>query len=340
MGGLSRRTQVRIKFAGDTTGTSIRVLINVPAKKRGPVPALLYLSFMPNILVQDEPGIDEGLAWSAALKAQIPDREATKVGTFNAKSIVERGYALVTVYYGDIYPDFHHGNAHGVPRLFGGGLKPRAPNEWGAIGAWAWGLSRIMDYLVTDPQIDSKRVALAGVSRLGKSVLWAAAQDKRFAAVIPWLSGEGGAAISRRFYGETIADLVNPARYDYWYAPRYADYAFDVGKLPVDGHMLLAMIAPRPVLQIVGTKDTWSDPRGEFVAAQAAEEVWRLYGKSAKATTYPAPDKPALGTMSFLLHEGEHTTLPIDYKAIADFLDLHFRKPKPQLPQVEIDTRH
>lgn len=329
MGGLSRRTQVRIRFEDDATGLALRVLINVPAQAKSPAPTLLYLSFMPNVLIQDEPGIDEGTAWSAALKAQLPDREATKVGTFDAKSFVERGYGVATIYYGDIYPDFDHGNAYGVPRLFGPAPKERAANDWGAIGAWAWGLSRVMDYLETDSQIDSKRVAVAGVSRLGKATLWAAAQDQRFAAVIPWLSGEGGAAISRRFYGETVADLTNPARYDYWYAPRYADYAFDVDALPVDGHFLLAMSAPRPVLQIVGTKDTWSDPRGEFASAQAAEAVWKLYGKSSAAKTYPAPDQPALGDMSFLLHEGPHTTLPIDYRVIADFLDLHFGKPTP-----------
>jgi PelA/Pel-15E family pectate lyase len=326
MGGLSRRTQVRIKFEGDTTGIVMRVLINVPAQAKGPVPTLLYLSFMPNIQIQDEPGIDEGMAWSATLKARVPDREATKVGTFNARSFIERGYGLATIYYGDIYPDFDHGNAYGVPRLFGSAPDSRTASEWGAIGAWAWGLSRVMDYLETDSQIDRKRVAVAGVSRLGKATLWAAAQDQRFAAVVPWLSGEGGAAISRRFYGETVADLTNPTRYDYWFAPRYADYAFNVAALPVDGHMLLAMSAPRPVLQIVGTKDTWSDPRGEFVAAQAAKAVWELYGESTTASAYPAPDQPALGDMSFLLHEGEHTTLPIDYRVIADFLDLHFDK--------------
>lgn len=327
MGGLSRRTQVRIRFEGDTTGLAIRVLLNVPAKATTPVPTLLYLSFMPNILIQDEPGIDEGSAWSGVLKAPVPDREATRVGTFDAKSFVERGYGIATVYYGDIYPDFDHGNSLGVPTLFAAAKKKRATDEWGAVGAWSWGVSRVMDYLMTDSQVDHQRVALAGVSRLGKATLWAAAQDQRFAVVIPWLSGEGGAALSRRFYGETVADLTNPARYDYWFAPRYADYAFNVNALPVDGHMLLAMIAPRPVLQVVGTKDTWSDPRGEFDSAQAAEAVWKLYGKSAAARSYPAPDAAALGDMSFFLHEGEHKTLPIDYPVIADFLDLHFGKP-------------
>jgi PelA/Pel-15E family pectate lyase len=329
MGGLSKRTQVRIRFPGHPDVGPIRVLLNTPAKAKGPVPTLLHLGFSPNVLVLDEPGVDEGMAWSAALKARVPDRDATKVGGFDAKGFVERGFGVAMVYYGDIYPDFDHGDAHGVPALFGPAPKTRAADEWGAIGAWAWGLSRVMDWMQTEPAVDGKKVALSGVSRLGKAALWAGAQDQRFAMVIPLLSGEGGASISKRFYGETVADLTNPARYDYWFAPRYADYAFDVADLPVDGHMLLAMIAPRPVLQIVGTLDTWSDPRGEYVAASAAQSVWKLYGKTKLApAAYPTPDKPALGDMGFLLHAGEHTTLPIDFRTMADFMDLHFGKPR------------
>lgn len=326
MDGLAKRTQVRIKFPEHPDSPVVRVMLHTPAKASGPVPTVLYLSFIPNIQITDAPGVDEGMAWSAALKARVPDREATRVGAFDAKTFVARGYGIATVYYGDIYPDFDHGNTLGVPTLFGAKTGKRSANEWGAIGGWAWGLSRIMDWLVTEPAVQGDKVAVAGVSRLGKATLWAAAQDQRFAAVIPWLSGEGGASISRRNYGETVADLTNPSRYDYWYAPRYQDFAFKVNELPVDGHLLLAMAAPRPVLQIVGDEDTWSDPKGEWVSAEAAEEVWKLYGKSLAADTYPASDKPALGDMSFLLHKGGHTTLPIDFTTIADFLDLHFGK--------------
>jgi hypothetical protein len=99
-----------------------------------------------------------------------------------------------------------------------------------------------------------------------------------------------------------------------------------VNSLPVDAHMLIAMIAPRPVLQIVGEEDTWSDPRGEYEASKAAAPVWQLYGKTTPLDAYPTPDQPALGDMSFLMHKGGHATLPADFRAIADFLDLHFGK--------------
>ncbi len=330
MGGMSRRTQARIRFPDHPEGPVIRVLVNVPANAKGPVPTLLHISFTPNVLLFDEPGIDEGLAWNPALEARIPDREAAVLKDIDPKHFLERGYGIATVYYGDIEPDFDHGGKYGVRSLFKTDGK-RKPDEWGAIGAWAWGLSHVMDYLQTVPAVDAKQVALSGVSRLGKTVLWAAAQDKRFAMVIPIVSGEGGAAISRRHFGETIADLTNPARFDYWYAPRYADYAFNVNALPVDGHMLLSLIAPRPVLQIVGKSDTWSDPRGEWAAAQAAEPVYTLCGKTGvKGKDYPEPNKPLLNDMGFFVHDAGHTVLPADFAVMTDFMDRHFAKRAPQ----------
>lgn len=322
--GLAKRTQVRIEFP-EADDLRIRVLLMTPADAEGPVPTLLYLSFTPNVMLLDEPGIDEDLAWSGALEAQVPDRDATRLGAFNVRKLIENGYGVAHVYYGDIYPDFDHGNALGVTKLFGGDGNPREPDEWGAIGGWAWGLSRVMDYLQTAPAVDGDKVTLAGVSRLGKATLWAAAQDERFAAVIPWLSGEGGAAISRRNYGETVADLTNPKRYDYWFAPRYQDYAFKVDELPVDGHMLLAMLAPRPTLLITGNEDTWSDPMGEWVSAHQAKSVWELYGLAGPAVGEAPPlAQPVWGDLSYFMHEGKHTVLPADYDVIVEFLDRTF----------------
>jgi PelA/Pel-15E family pectate lyase len=327
MGGLSRRTQVRIHFSGEPDSPVIRVLLNVPAAATRPVPTLLYIGFSPNVLVFNEAGIDEGMVWHPVLKARVPDRDMFPFPGFDAGVFLRRGYGIATVYYGDIDPDFDHGGRYGVRSLFGKPSAKRRPDEWGSIGAWAWGLSRVLDYLQTDPAVDSRRVAVAGVSRLGKAVLWAAAQDQRFAMAIPMLSGEGGAALSRRNFGETIADLTNPARYHYWYAPRYADYAFDVNSLPVDGHMLVSLIAPRPVLLIAGAEDNWSDPRGEFLSAKAAEPVYALYGKSGLGTdVYPAPDTAILNDMGFFLHRGGHAVLPEDLKIMADFMDRHFQK--------------
>lgn len=321
--GMARRTQARITFPGHPDSLKIRVTLKIPAKAKGPTPTLLHISFTPNALLHDEEGIDEGLAWDVKRKIRIPDRDARHLQDVDPKHFIERGYAVATVYYGDIEPDFDHDGEYGIRSLFSTGSS--RTDRWGAIGAWAWGLSRVMDFLETVPGVDKNQVALSGVSRLGKTALWAAARDQRFALVIPLLSGEGGAAISRRNYGETIADLTNPFRYDYWFAPRYADFAFDPNDLPVDGHMLLTLIAPRPVLQIVGSEDTWSDPKGEWVAAKAAEPVYALYNlKGPGQAEFTMPTMSIFNDMGFFMHDGKHTVLPEDFKAMTDFMDLHF----------------
>ena len=240
------------------------------------------------------------------------------------KYFIERGYGVATVYYGDIEPDFKGGEAFGVRSMFHeADVKTDA---WGAISAWSWGLGKVMDLLETIPQVDAKKVAVSGISRLGKTAIWAGASDARYAMVIPIVSGEGGASISRRNFGETVADLTNPFRYFYWYTPRYTDYAFKVNELPVDGHMLLTLIAPRPVLQVVGLTDTWSDSAGEWVSANAAKPVYELYGlKGVGDNNKPPLEKAILNDMGFYMHDEGHTVLPRDFKVMADFMDLHFK---------------
>ncbi len=325
MNGKSKRTQVNLTFPDHPDKYPIRVLIHTPANEDKPVPTLLHISFTPNSLLFDEPGIQEDSVWNKKFDARIPDKEALLLRDIKPEKFIESGFGVVTVYYGDIEPDYNHGGKLGVRPLFGVN-DPRKDNEWGAIGAWSWGLSRVMDYLQSFEGIEGSKIALSGVSRLGKTAIWTGARDERFAMVIPMLSGEGGAAISRRNYGETIADLTKPSRYHYWYAPKYSDYAFDVDKLPLDGHMLLSLIAPRPVLQIVGSTDTWSDPKGEWEAAKAAEPVYELFKKETLTQDeFPEPGKPILKDMGFFMHDGKHTVLDEDFEVMIQFMDLHFR---------------
>lgn len=324
MGGKARRTQVRIHFPDFPEMSAIRVCIHVPAGAEEPVPSLLHISFSPNIFHYVDDGIDEGMAWNPTQQKQVPDRDATYLKDIYPEHFIEQGYGIATVYYGDIEPDFDHGGIHGVRSMFEPN-DPRLPDEWGSIGGWSWGLSRIMDYFESDTIIDASQVALSGISRLGKTVLWAACQDERFAMAIPMLSGEGGAAISRRDNGETIADLTNPDRYDYWYAPHYADYASIPDTLPVDGHMLLALIAPRYLFQIVGETDTWSDPEGEWIAAKAAEPVFDLYGiPGLGQDEYIDAESPILGHMGFYMHSEGHTVTLKDFVKMTDYMDQHF----------------
>jgi hypothetical protein len=293
--GKALRRQVTIYFSADKSGPKMDLLLYLPAGARKPVPLLLNLGFTANSSSVDDPGIKPGEIWGRD-KKRVPVPKGMGFGRLNVAPFLTAGIGVATIYYGDIDPDFLGGVPFGVRALY---LKPGqtepAPDEWGSIAAWAWGLSRAMDYLETDKGVDAKRVAIVGISRLGKTVLWAGAHDPRIGMVIASCSGEGGAALSRRNYGEMIAHLVAPARYPYQFCANYQKLADHPDQSPIDAHMLLALIAPRPLLLQTGDKDGWSDPKGEFLAAVAAGPVYRLLGKQDLGTDQmPGPGEPIL----------------------------------------------
>ncbi len=321
--GKAMRKQVTIHFSKDPSGPKADLLIYLPAGAQKPVPLLLNLSFTANSSTVDDPGIRPGEVWGRD-KKKIPAPHGG-FGRLNVAPILARGFGVATMYYGDIDPDFAGGVPLGVRALY---LKPGqtepAPDEWGAIGAWAWGLSRALDYLETDPGVDAKRVAIMGVSRLGKTVMWAGAHDPRFALVIASCSGEGGAALSRRNFGETVAHLTAPTRYPYQFCANYQKFAEHVDRLPVDAHMLVALMAPRPALLQTGDKDGWSDPKGEFLAAVAAGPVFRLLGKQGLDTDrWPPAGEPILHTIGYYMHAGGHGTIPSDWDVFLKFMEMH-----------------
>ena len=321
--GKALRRQVTIYFYADKNGPKVDLLLYLPAEARKPVPMLLNISFSPNSSTVDDPGVKPGEMWGRD-KKRVPAPQGG-IGRLNVVPFLEAGFGVATMYYGDIDPDFLGGIPNGVRSLY---LKPGqtepAPDEWGAISAWGWGMSRAMDYLETDKGVDAHRVAIFGISRLGKTVMWEGARDTRFAMVIASCSGEGGAALSRRNYGETIAHLVAPARYPYQFAANYARYAEHVDQMPVDAHMLVSLIAPRPVLLQTGDQDYWSDPKGEFLAAVAAEPVFRLLGKQGLGTDQmPPAGQPILHDIGYLMHSGGHGATPSDYPVFIQFMKMH-----------------
>lgn len=319
------RKQVTLCFSKDTSNHKADLLIYLPANSKGPVPLLLNISFVPNAVTVDDPGVRKGMMWGRDGK-RVPIPDGMSFGRMDPEKFIAAGFGFATIYYGDIEPDFAKGIAYGIRgyHLEKDQSYP-APDEWGAIAAWAWGLSCAMDYLETDSNIDSKKVALFGISRLGKTVLWAGAHDSRFGMVIASCSGEGGAALSRRNYGETIKHMTDSSRYFYQFCAKRALYGDDPGQSPVDAHMLVALMAPRPLLLQTGTSDKWSDPKGEFLSAVAAEPVYELLGKKGLGTdSMPAANVPILHDLGYYMHEGGHGTVPEDYDIFLKFMKMHF----------------
>ncbi len=314
--GRAIRRQITINFTGASDGPKADLLLYLPRDAKGPVPVLLNLSFSPNSSTVDDPGVKPGEAWNREHK-RVPASQAMKIGhVTKVPEFLAAGFGFATIYYGDIEPDFAGGDRYGIR----GALK----SDWGAIGAWAWGLSRAVDYLETDSGVDAKRIAIVGISRLGKTVLWAGAQDTRIALVIASCSGEGGAALSRRNYGETVKNLnVN---FPYQFAEAYQKYGDHVDELPVDSNMLLSLIAPRPLLLQTGDQDKWSDPKGEFLAEVDAGRVWKLLGRDDLGTTeMPAPGVPVLHTLGYEMHAGGHGTVPSDWDVFLRFLEINLK---------------
>jgi (4-O-methyl)-D-glucuronate---lignin esterase len=323
--GKAVRRQVTIYFSRDHKGPKMNLLIYLPAAAHKPVPLLLYISFVPNSNTVGDPGVKQGEMWGFKSHKRMLAPKSLHFGTIPVTRILNDGFGFATFYYGDVDPDFQGGLPHGVRALY---LKPGqtmpAPDQWGSIAAWAWGMSRAMDYLETDKGVDSKRVAIMGVSRLGKTVLWTGARDTRFAMVISSCAGEGGDAISRRNYGETIAHLVAPGRFPYQFCANYQKFARHVNKLPVDANMLIALLAPRPVLLQAGSTDYWSDPKGEFLSAVAAGPVYQLLGKQGLGTDqWPPAGKAILHTIGYYMHDGGHGIRPPDWNVFLEFMKMH-----------------
>ena len=288
------------------------------------MPAFLGLNFEGNHAVSKDPGIALSTQWLRDNpKAGVVNHRATEASRGSEASrwpverILARGYALATAYYGDIDPDYDDGFKNGIQPLFykPGQTRPAA-DEWGSIAAWAWGLSRALDYLETVPEIDARHVAVMGHSRLGKTALWAGAQDPRFAIVISNNSGAGGAALH-------AADLRRDRRAAQHVVPalvlrQLQEVQRSRVMLPVDQHELIALIAPRPVLIASAAEDLWADPKGEFLAAKAADPVYRLLGTDGLAVSRwpePAVDSLVKSTIGYRIRPGKHDVTTDDWDA-------------------------
>ena len=292
------RRQVNIKVQAGGQEQRFRMLIYLPRQSNGPAPCFLSLNFDGNHAIVDDPEVLVTDSWvrnqagNGITKNQTNESiRGMKASRWPVEEIVRRGYGLATIYYGDIDPDYHDEFQNGVHPLLDRPNPAGRPNDaWGSIAAWAWGLSRAMDYFETDPQIDAERIALLGHSRLGKTSLWAGANDPRFGIVISNNSGCGGAALSRREFGETVT-RINKV-FPHWFCSNFHSYGKRVNELPVDQHLLIAAIAPRPVYVASASGDRWADPRGEFLALKKASPAYGLWGRDDLSETADAAGQP------------------------------------------------
>ena len=323
--------QITLFFQADEHGPKMELLLYLPKKVGKPVAVFTGLNYYGNQGVHPDPQIRITSQWVRNVRNEsgsITNNKATETSRgitasrWAVDSIIDRGYGMLTAYYGDLEPDHPDGWRNGVRALLQKPLETNA-SAWGAIGAWAWGLSRMMDYCESDPSINARKVIAVGHSRLGKAALWAVANDNRYAAVISNNSGEGGAALARRNFGETIYQINTS--FAHWFSPAFKKYNGNPHALPVDQHMLLALVAPRPLYVASAEDDPWADPKGEFLSAVHAEPVYRLFQKIGLGVKDMPPVNTAVGeNIHYHIRTGKHGITAFDWTHYLHFADKHF----------------
>jgi dienelactone hydrolase len=308
MDGKATRKQVRVSYSGPGGEGSFNLVLFTPNERTAPAPCFLLIC-------------------NRSIENMDPTRKV-KSPFWPAEQIVARGYGAAAFYNGEVEPDNKEAWKNGVHKIFNGPTGPKA-DSWGTIAAWAWGASRAMDYLETDPDVDRNHVAVVGHSRGGKTALWAGAEDERFAMAVSNDSGCTGAAIARAKRGEQIAD-INRA-FPYWFCENYKRFNGRPEDLPVDQHQLIALMAPRLVYVASASEDIWADPKNEFLAGVLAGPVYRLFGlEGIAADSCPPAESPVhAGSIGYHLRTGGHNLTEYDWARFMDFADRHWRRGHP-----------
>ena len=301
--GMAIRKELTLHFSKTDTGAKLEMVLYLPRKRSSRSPVFVGYNFGGNA------GVEMSSQWPL-------------------QAILSRGYGVATAWYWDIEPDRADGWQTGIRTRLAEALQIE-PYEWSAIGAWAWGLERMADYLQTEGAIDSdpRRLIVIGHSRLGKAAVWAGASYPGFAMVVSNESGEGGAALSKRDYGETIG-IIN-AKFPWWFAPAYKQYGSNTAALPLDQHMLLSLVAPRPLYVASAEGDQWSDPKGEFLSAVRAGAVYRLFReKGVGVDSMPLAGHPIGDFIRYHIRTGKHDITLYDWQQYMDFADRQLKDKK------------
>lgn len=324
--GLQSELDVSLR-ARDGRTLTVRALVHAPAGSQGPSPTFLSLNLFGNQSLHADPRIRLAVGWvpdhaELGLSGHVASAASRGMhaGRWPIELLLSRGYALVTAYAGDLDPDYDDAFQNGLHALLPPAGSPRPGDAPGTIAAWAFGLSRLLDAIEQLPELDARRVAVVGHSRLGKTALWAAAQDERFALAISNESGCGGATLSRRRYGERLLHINR--RFPHWFCPAFHGFDEREHELPVDQHQLLALLAPRPLYVASAVLDQWADPHGEWLACEAAAPAWALFGHDATPThvTAPNPSQPA-SRLGYHVRPGKHDMTPRDFWHYLAFAD-------------------
>jgi hypothetical protein len=329
-GGKATMKEVAIQL-GPEGSPKIQLILFQPNQRRGLTPTIVGLNFCGNHTLASDPRITLSQVWTPKSCPGVEGNRATEKSrgqgidsSWGVEQAIDRGYTVASFYHGDVAPDTPDFSQGIFPFYLKSGEKQPGPHAWGALAAWAWGVQRAVDYLVTNKTIDRGRIAAFGHSRNGKAVLLAAAFDERIALVFPHQSGCGGAAPSRGTVGESVKAIND--RFPHWFNDTFPQFNEDPSRLPFDQHELIALMAPRPVLLTCAVEDSWSNPAGQFQMLVAADPVYRLLNAGGvDSKQMPDPGDLLKSKLGYYIRPGKHSTTVEDWKIFLEFADLYLK---------------
>ena len=338
--GKATRKLVTLHFGPDET-PPVSLLLVIPNARIRPAPVFIGLNFAGNHTTMDNPTIPLTQAWvnnrytGGEDNRAHDDQRGIRKSRWQFEKAIERGYAVATMYAGELSPDTEGRFREGVHRgYFEEGQERPGRHEWHAIAAWAWGLQRGVDYLMQDSDIDNNGIIVIGHSRLGKAAILAGATDERIDIVIPNQAGAGGTSPARanvaipqaNFEGGTREKYAHKeftvAKNNYWLPPIYKEFNDRVEKFPFDQHSLIALVAPRPLLLTNATDDEWADPRGQFNILVLATPVYHLNRVEGLETTIFPEENQLIGSrLGYFIRPGGHSMTDVEWEIWMEFSD-------------------